>query len=205
MRWLIDGYNVMHAGGRVKRDLKPTAFRDARRRFLNDLADALGPSIASETTVVLDAKKPPGDFPRDSSYHGIRVLFALGDENADARIEEMISEHSSPKSLTVVASDNRIKLAASRRRCRSLTSEKFWELLDTLKERHARKHPAQNQPTTRDPGTKPENPQSDASYWMGVFSDLDESPEIRQGFAPEPALLTDAQIREIEREIERER
>jgi predicted RNA-binding protein with PIN domain len=205
MRWLIDGYNVMHAGGRLRPNLSRVAFRHARRRFLDDLAHALGPANASETTVVLDASVPPGDFPPDSTYHGVRVIFALGDENADARIEALISEHSSPKSLTVVSSDNRIKLAASRRRCRSFSAEKFLDLLDTLEERRGRKEPAQDGPAKQDPNIKPENPQADASYWLGVFSDLDESPEIRQGFAPEHALLTDAQIKEIEREIEQER
>jgi uncharacterized protein len=205
MHWLIDGYNVMHAGGRLRPNLSRVVFRHARRRFLDDLAHAFGPSIASGTTVVLDAKLPPGDFPSDSTYHGVRVIFALGDENADARIEAMISEHSSPKSLTVVSSDNRIKLAASRRRCRSLSAEKFWDLLDTLMERRARKEPLQDQPAKQDPAIKPENPQNEASYWLEVFSDLDESPELRQGFAPEHALLTDAQIEEIRREIERER
>jgi uncharacterized protein len=204
MRWLIDGYNVMYAGGRLGPKLSREGFRRARRRFLDELAAALGPSVASETTVVLDASRHPGDFAPVSTYHGLTVLFALGDENADARIEALISEHSSPKSLTVVSSDNRIKLAASRRRCRSLASERFWELLDNLKEGRARKKPAETEPAKQNPTITSEQQGDDVSYWLGIFSDLDESPEIRQGFAPELQLLTDAEIKEIEREIERE-
>jgi uncharacterized protein len=202
MRWLIDGYNVMHAGGRLGPKLSREGFRRARRRFLDELAQALGPLVAADTTVVLDASVPPGDFPPVSTYRGLSVIFALGDENADARMETLISAHSSPKSLTVVSSDNRIRLAASRRRCRSLKAEKFWELLDTLKEGRARKEPP---PAERGPLQEPERPHDDVSYWLGVFSDVDQSPEIRQGFAPEHPLLTDADIEEIKREIERER
>ncbi len=97
MRWLIDGYNVMHAGGRLGPKLSREGFRRARRGFLDELAQALGPAVASETTVVLDASVPPGDFPKVSTYHGLTVVFALGDENADARIEAIIGEHSSPQ------------------------------------------------------------------------------------------------------------
>ena len=134
MRWLIDGYNVMHAGGRFGPKLSREGFRRARRRFLDELAQTLGPAVAAETTVVLDASVPPGDFPSESNYKGLSVLFALGEENADARIEALIRADSTPKALTVVSSDNRIRLAASKRRCRWLTSEKYWELLDNFKE-----------------------------------------------------------------------
>ena len=97
MRWLIDGYNVMHAGGRLGPKLCREGFRRARRRFLDDLADALGPGAAAETTVVFDASAPPGDFPLDSTFRGLGVLFALGDENADARIESLISRAFEPQ------------------------------------------------------------------------------------------------------------
>ena len=42
MRYLIDGYNVMFAGGPVPRRSDPKALRRQRTRFLNELADALG-------------------------------------------------------------------------------------------------------------------------------------------------------------------
>ena len=205
MRWLIDGYNVMHAGGRLGPKLGRDGFRRPRRGFLDELANALGPSVAADTTVVLDASVPPGDFPPVSNFRGLSVLFALGDENADARIEVLISEHLNPKSLNVVSSDNRIRLAGPRRRCRSLTAEQFWEVLDRLKEGRGRKETAQVPSNARASAVNREGTQDDVSYWLGVFGNLDESPEIRQGFALETPLLTDAQIEEIRREIERER
>ena len=51
------------------------------------------------------------------------IIFALGDENADARIEQLIAAHSAPKSLTVVSTDRRVRQAANRRKARSITSE----------------------------------------------------------------------------------
>ena len=71
MRWLIDGYNVMYAAGRLgrswagrvpqgasavpRRPGRRSPGRDSRRR-----------------TVVFDASVPPGDFPISSTYRGLR-------------------------------------------------------------------------------------------------------------------------------------
>ena len=97
MRWLIDGYNVMHAGGRLGAKLSREGFRRARRRFLDELSTALGPDPARQTTVVFDASVHPGDFALDAEYRGLGILFALGDENADARIEQLIAADSNPR------------------------------------------------------------------------------------------------------------
>ncbi len=120
MRWLIDGYNIMHAGGRLAPKLGREGFRRARRRFLDDLAQALGNERASQTTVVFDASVPPGDFPLVTTYRGIHLVFALEDEDADTRIEQIIGHDSNPRTLTVISSDRRIRQAASRRRARPL-------------------------------------------------------------------------------------
>jgi predicted RNA-binding protein with PIN domain len=204
MRWLIDGYNVMHRGGRLGPKLGREGFRRARRQFLDELADALGPFVSGETTVVFDASKPPGDFAPVSTYRGLQVLFALGDENADARIEQLITEHANPRKLTVVSSDNRIRLAASRRRTRSLTADGFWELLDGLKEGRKRREAERAKPSPVINARKREQPADEVDYWLGVFGDLDESPELRQATSPTETLLSDAELEEIQREIDRE-
>ena len=125
----------MHAGGPARAQTGPRGVSPCRRRFLDELSAALGPETARQTTVVFDASVHPGDFALDAQYRGLGILFALGDENADARIEQLIARHSNPKTLTVVSSDNRIRQAASRRRTKSLTADQFWELIDDLKER----------------------------------------------------------------------
>ncbi|HKI20592.1 MAG TPA: NYN domain-containing protein [Isosphaeraceae bacterium] len=201
MRWLIDGYNVMHAGGRLGPKLGREGFRRARRRFLNELAATLPPEEAEQTTVVFDASAPPGDFKVDERFRGLHVLFALGDENADARIEQLIAAHSTPRTLSVVSSDRRIRQAAQRRRATVLTAEDYWNRLDDLKERAARPH-------EREPD-RPEEPAAgravlDPAHWREVFRDLDDSAEIRQALAPDAALLTDQEIADLERQIDRE-
>jgi predicted RNA-binding protein with PIN domain len=204
MRWLIDGYNVMHAGGRLGPKLGREGFRRARRGFLDELAQALGPSVAADTSVVFDASVPPGDFAPTSIYRGLAVLFALGDESADARIELMIGEHSNPKTLTVVSSDNRIRLAATRRRARSVSAEKFWELIDTLKEARGRREPEQAKGRASGAGRNALNSPDEASYWMEVFGALDQAPEMREVTLPHVPMLTQADLEEIQREIDRE-
>jgi predicted RNA-binding protein with PIN domain len=204
MRWLIDGYNVMHAGGRLGPRLGREGFRRARRRFLDELAATVGADRAAQTTVVFDASVHPGDFQVDANYRGLGVLFALGDENADARIEQLIAAHSNPKTLTVVSSDHRIRQAAVRRRCRSVTADEFWVLIDDLKERKARK--AKGEASLGSPVFDQERPgaPSDSAFWLEAFREVAESEEIQQTLARNDSLLTDAEIAEIERQIERE-
>jgi uncharacterized protein len=205
MRWLIDGYNVMHAGGRLGPKLGREGFRRARRRFLDELATALGPQTARQTTVVFDASVHPGDFALDAEYRGLSILFALGDENADARIEQLIAADPNPRALTVVSSDRRIRQAAIRRRTRSVTADQYWELIDDLKERGRFKPSTQPKmrpvPAHHDQAAKAD----EAARWIETFSEIDELPGIREALAPNDSLLTDAEIAEIERQVERER
>jgi uncharacterized protein len=205
MHWLIDGYNVMHAGGRLGPKLGREGFRRARRRFLDELSTALGPDRARQTTVVFDASVHPGDFALDAEYRGLGILFALGDENADARIELLIAQHDKPKSLTVVSSDNRIRQAANRRRTKSLTADQFWVLIDELKERGRIKLKVEAAPKSAPHVRAAQPAQAEAAHWIEAFRDVDLLPEIEGAISPNEALLTDADIAEIEREVQRER
>jgi predicted RNA-binding protein with PIN domain len=204
MRWLIDGYNVMHAGGRLGPKLSREGFRRARRRFLDEISAALGPNGARDTTVVFDASVHPGDFALDANHRGLGILFALGDENADARIEEIIAEHANARTLTVVSSDRRIRLAATRRRAKVLTSDQFWELIDDLKERkdEIARPGKQKTPDLEDRHLAIDP--SESALWLEAFREVADAPAIQAALAPNDALLTDAEIAEIEREIERE-
>jgi len=204
MRWLIDGYNVMHAGGRLGPKLGREGFRRARRRFLDELADALGEKFARETTVVFDASVPPGDFRLDADYRGLGVLFALGDENADARIEQIIAKHSNPKTLTVVSSDRRIRQAAARRRTKSLTADEYWVLIDDFKEHKARKSQDEARPKPPACDQERQATPAESAFWLEIFGEVAATDEIQQTLAPHDSLLTDAEIAEIERQVERE-
>jgi predicted RNA-binding protein with PIN domain len=199
MRWLIDGYNVMHAAGLLGPKLSREGFRRARRRFLDGLADALTVEGDGDVTVVFDASVPPGDFPLSSTYRGIRVVFALGDEDADTRIEYILGHDSNPKSLTVVSSDRRIRQAASRRRARPLIAEAFWDRKDEL-----RLVPSTS--TDQQPAIERDAPPDaeESEFWLETFRNVENVAEIREVGSPNAALLTDAEIAEIQRLIDRE-
>ncbi len=170
-----------------------------RRRFLDELATVLPADCNNDVTVVFDASVPPGDFPLSSTYRGLRVVFAFGDEDADSRIEYLIAHDSSPKTLTVVSSDRRIRQAASRRRAHPLTADAFWELRDHLRASGGR-------PAEPEPSAEPDGPidAGEAAFWVETFRDADDIPGIREVTAPGAAMLTDAEIAEIQRLVDRE-
>lgn len=135
MRLLIDGYNLMHAAGRMNRRFGPDGLRRARLRFLNELAINLGVHQASATTIVFDASSLPLNQAPESVCKGMKVIYAIDDEDADTRIERLIAQDSAPRSLTVVSSDRRIRRAAQRRRATSQSSDDFLDFLENLRSR----------------------------------------------------------------------
>jgi predicted RNA-binding protein with PIN domain len=199
MRYLIDGYNLMYAGGLLGKRRGAEAFRKVRTRFLNDLADALGPLDAHRTMVVFDASDAPEGFAHETSHKGLTVVYAVDDESADERIERLIANHPSPRSLTVVSSDRRVRQAAARRKAAAVTADDFWVTLD------ARKGRPRSTPTAAPP-ERAINPSPDEQEdWLRVFGDLDQQPETREALGTDNVpLLTDEEIAEIEREIDRE-
>ncbi|WZO97982.1 NYN domain-containing protein [Isosphaeraceae bacterium EP7] len=199
MRTLIDGYNLMYANGLLDRKLGPDGLRKARTRFLNTLAVRLGPVDAHAATVVFDAAEAPHGLPSQAVHKGITVLYAVDEDDADERIELLILGHNAPKTLTVVSTDRRIRTAATRRKAHSVTSEEYWTELDGRKERADRLIPRV------DAASKHHGPShADAEYWLEEFADLATDPEVHRQLAPEPTMLTDAEIVQMQRDIDRE-
>ena len=155
------------------------------------------------TTVVFDADPAtaPKDRPHATTHKGITVLFAINRASADEMIEDLIRSHSSPKTLTVVSSDIRIKTAAHRRRARVMTADDFWSELESRPSRRNLVRPAlalqpvgrQTVPTTRE-----------AAAWLSEFADVDDMDEAHELFHPEPDFITDADLAQISREVEAE-
>jgi predicted RNA-binding protein with PIN domain len=205
MLWLIDGYNLMHASGALGDDvISREAFRRKRRRFLNTIADALGEDRARETTVVFDASAPPADFPLETHYKGLSLIFAVEDEDADARIERLIEAHSAPRSLTVVSSDRRIRQAAARNKAKAITADDFLDLMDRFRSRKSRKQRPQHACGALSPDRESPPTSEEASYWLEQFRGLETSTEMKEVRAADPVLLTDAEIAQIEREVAEE-
>ena len=112
MRYLIDGYNLLHALGLARRGGGRSAWDAARRQLLDWLADQLGGST-SAVTVVFDAQHASGGLVEER-HRGLRILRDRG-RSADDLIEDLLRADGSPETLTVVSNDARIREAAARR------------------------------------------------------------------------------------------
>ena len=154
--------------------------------------------------MVFDANSPPADFDLETGYKGLTLIFALGDENADARIEQLIAHHSAPKSLTVVSTDRRIRRAATRRKARAMTADEFLDLIERLRSQKQRAGATEARPSSRALDRDLPLSTDEAAYWLEKFGELEDAPETREAFKPDPSLLTDAEIARIQREIDRE-
>ncbi len=127
-RWflIIDGYNLMHAWGLARQRYGPGDLERLRERFLHQLANRLTDQERSRTTIVFDAgTQAPLDIPTEHVFQSMRILFARRDEDADARIERLVKEHSAPRQIRLVSSDRRLQTAARRRKGKFVTSEEF--------------------------------------------------------------------------------
>lgn len=198
MRILIDGYNLMYASGRISRNLGPDGLRKLRHRFLTEIASALDPVDAHQTTIVFDANDAPQHLSSRTRHKGLDVIFAVGEPSADEYLENLIKDHPNPRQLLVVSTDNRVRLAASKRRARVSTSDEYLTHLDSLK---AKRNARQVDPV---PAPQPERPTSvsaaESAYWLEQFSDLADSPELKESLSA-AQLLSDEEIRKIEREV----
>ncbi len=201
MRTLIDGYNLMHARGLMERDFGPDGLRRARTRFLDDLAASLGPLDSAGAVVVFDAAHPPPDRPDRAKHKGLTILFAVDDEDADARIEAILASHPTPKAVTVVSTDHRVRVAAIRKGARSLSCDEF---LSQVADRGRKKKEAPAPALSPEETARQQGPSAaEAAFWMNTFAHVDEEPGLRDapgdGFAP-----TDDEIARIVREVEGE-
>ena len=114
MPYLIDANNLMHA-------LAPVGYAVDRE----GLCELLGEAFAHEKVhVVFDGAEQTLAHTEFMLATGVDLSYAAG-RSADAVIEERIAADSAPRRLTVVSTDHRIRSAARRRRCRSVTSEDF--------------------------------------------------------------------------------
>jgi predicted RNA-binding protein with PIN domain len=171
MRFLIDGYNLLHAMGLLKSPAGPRSLEKARLGLLGLLASTYEQD-PSAVTVVFDAAEAPANVPDEYEHRGIRVRFAVHEEQADELIEKLIQHHSAPRQLTVVSDDHRIQQAARRRHCNPLGCGEY---LDSLyrQRRQNRQQPSHS-------AGKPQGiSESDRQHWLREFIDLETDPALR--------------------------
>lgn len=173
MSILIDGYNLIIAVGIMGRGTGPGSLERARLALLNFLAESLEPNEIGRTTIVFDAKNAPTGLPRIVAHRGLTVRFASCYPDADSLIEELITEESAPRNLTVVSSDHRIQRAARRRRAIPIDSDIWYQ--GVLDHRRWRQETRKSQKVE----AKPPVPllSEDVDYWIRQFggeSDLEQ-------------------------------
>jgi predicted RNA-binding protein with PIN domain len=198
MRYLIDGYNLMHAKGLLGPKLGPERLRRNRERFLDAVVEALGPFDAARATVVFDAAHPPAGRPERANHRGIEVIYAVGDENADARIEALLAGHPTPSRLTVISSDRRVRAAALRRRAKAIDSDSFWTAALS-----ARRKTSNTPPSRLERPSRPSP--AETQHWLSIFADA-EAEAARESAPGDLAAIapTDADLARIAREVEAE-
>lgn len=127
-RYIIDGYNLAHKMPSLK-PLLPGDLKLARDRLVLLLADyALRRNL--DVTVVFDNRRGFAAT-RGDSRSGAKVVFAQSD--ADSYIKRMLERERSPKSCTVVTSDNSIRLHVADFGAKLLRSEEIAAELATTR------------------------------------------------------------------------
>jgi predicted RNA-binding protein with PIN domain len=169
--YLIDGYNLIHALGMIRKKMDPGGLEESRRILLAFLAKAFGEN-AARVTIVFDAQHAPPGLPRLQEIHGLHVHFAPKDQNADDVIETLIYEADQPRALVVISNDHRLQLAAQRRGARTWSHD---ELLDFLEKRP---------PTAAKPEEESATMMSPAELkrWLKEFGRLESDPEFKEFF-----------------------
>jgi uncharacterized protein len=187
VRYLIDGYNLLHALGILQGPVGPNGLLKARLGLLGLLSSSYGDE-APEVTVVFDAGRAPPGAGEEAEYRGIQVRFAVHQQQADDLIESLIEHHSAPRRLVVVSDDHRIREAAARRRCQVWSCFDFAE---SLKNRRARRPGP-----TETPETKPQAlGQTEREFWLKEFEDLADSPSLRE--LSEPAEWQELELDDL--------
>ncbi len=161
MRFLIDGYNLLHAVWPAEgRHLRARAWPRFRQRLLDRLRSSQV-NDGGNVTVVFDASRSPTGTVAEEDYHGVHVRFAAGYPSADDLIEELIRTESAPARLTVVSDDRRLRDAGRRRGCVVVGCLDYLEFADR------RPPPEQN---TEESPIKPEIvPADEVEKWLKEF------------------------------------
>jgi predicted RNA-binding protein with PIN domain len=174
MRYVIDGYNLLHAMGLLSGKAGPHGLEKARRALLGHLCGNHQAEVANVTVVFDAARAPAGAVPEDT-YQGIHICYAL-DGEADELIEDLIQHDATPRQLTVVSDDHRIQHAGRRRRCPVLGCMDYLDTMERLRQPKA----------ATEESAKPERLTEDETrHWLRAFGDLADDPMTREALGPD--------------------
>jgi predicted RNA-binding protein with PIN domain len=176
MAILIDGYNLLHVTDIFGAAGPGTDLHRTRLALLNFLAAAISERERSRTTIVFDAAGAPPGLPRRISHQGMTVHFAPRHSDADEMIEDLLEQHRSPKSLTVVSSDHRVQRAARGRGATFIDSGEWYT------ERRAEMRAAEKARASAKPVG--DVPADELQYWLRQFGEISAPGESNNPFPP---------------------
>ncbi len=207
MQIIVDGYNLLHALGRMRNIRGPGALQLRRQWLVEFLADAL-PGLGPHIVVVCDCSNPKPGPAEQRSPHGIRLHFVnQPDEQADDVIEALLRTTPQPRRVIVVSDDHRLLLATRRYRGLAMKCEQFLDWLEQKpgqRNRHGWpawvdefRSRAATTPAEKEPHRPPCGARSDASseepnetrkpsseaeqrHWLEVFGALEDDPTLGQ-------------------------
>jgi predicted RNA-binding protein with PIN domain len=110
--------------------------------------------------VVFDGTGPPDKSGFDN-IEGVEVFFAGSECDADAVIEDKIKANTSPRRLSIVSSDRRLRRAARARRASTIKSEVFWGDL----QRQLGRRTVRNEPPAKQDGLS----ETETDQWLRQF------------------------------------
>ena len=168
---LIDGYNLLFQSQLVGKGRGRDWLSAARRRLVQLLHQRLTPDELKVTQIVFDAPSK-GPAPEPDAYpSGLAVVYAVDHAEADDLLEHTIRLHPTPKLLTVVSSDLRIRRCARSRRANSLGADQFLQKLEQWP-----LSSAINQLPISATGTTDEQllSEPEIAFWLKEFDTLDD-------------------------------
>ncbi|OHB67864.1 MAG: hypothetical protein A2Y77_01895 [Planctomycetes bacterium RBG_13_62_9] len=104
----------------------------------------------------------PSDRSEFDKIANPEIIFAGFHHDADTVIEEKLGASTSPRQLTVVSSDRRLRKAAATRKATALKSEEFWE---QVRRELQRRKPGKKEPEEKREGLT----DSETDRWLEVF------------------------------------
>jgi hypothetical protein len=108
----------------------------------------------------------PADRSEFDKIANMEIVFAGFSHDADTVIEEKLRANTSPRRLTVVSSDRRLRKAAAARKATGVKSEDFWAL---VRKESERRKPRRNEPQEKREGLT----EGETDKWLEAFG-LDE-------------------------------
>ncbi len=171
-RFLIDGYNLVHALGFLHPRQPASALHEARLKLFDFLKGHFKDE-AHRLTVVFDAHRPARGGNPDQWVRGIHVLYAVRHQVADDLLEILLASESQPSTVIMVSSDSRLLKAARRKKVLAWTCDAFLDFLDRKPENLLKK-PEKNAQDRA--SLSPE----ETEHWLREFGDLDNDPEMKK-------------------------